>query len=81
MERAIAFLENREGVSAAVEPGVIEHISAACGGDVRKAINAVELLFTAGQRTGNTVSITLSDARSATQRSAMRYDRGGGRPL
>ncbi|MBR6838961.1 MAG: replication-associated recombination protein A, partial [Oscillospiraceae bacterium] len=53
--------------------GVLDHIAAACGGDVRKAINAVELLFSASE---NGV-ITLADAKAITQRSAMRYDREG----
>ena len=30
-------------------PDAIEHIAAACGGDVRKALNTVELLFAAGR--------------------------------
>jgi putative ATPase len=30
-----------------LEDGVLEYISAACGGDVRKAINSVELLMSA----------------------------------
>ena len=77
VERAIRFLEERDGVAAAVEPGVVEHISAACGGDVRKALNAVELLFTAARRTGEQVDITLEDAKAISQRSAMRYDREG----
>ena len=55
------------------EPDALTHISAACGGDVRKAINAVELLFSAAR--GGT--ITLGDTRAITQRSAMRYDREG----
>ncbi len=75
--RAVAFLEEREGLRAQVEPGVVEHIAAACGGDVRKALNAVELLFTAAPRTAEEVNITLEDARAISQRSAMRYDREG----
>ena len=52
---------------------VCAYIAAACGGDVRKAINAVELLVqTAG---GDTV--TMEDAQQAAQRSSVRYDRDG----
>ncbi len=29
------------------EPGVKEHIAQSCGGDIRKALNAVEFLYTA----------------------------------
>ncbi len=75
--RAVDILCRREGVEARLEPGVAELISRSCGGDVRKAINSVELLFSAAPRSGGAVEITLADARSATQRSAMRYDREG----
>jgi len=76
VRRAINFMSEREGVTARNEPGVIEYIAASCGGDVRKAINTVELLFSAGARDGQ-VEISISDAKAISQRSAMRYDRDG----
>ena len=55
-----------------------EHLAASCGGDVRKALNAVELLMTAAPPgPDGALRITLADARAAAQRSAMRYDREG----
>ena len=72
VERAITLLNARREAPLAVEEGVTQRIAAACGGDVRKAMNAVELLFSAS---GDT--ITLADAQAVTQRSAMRYDREG----
>lgn len=77
VRRAIMFMEKRGSVKAKVEDGVVEHIASACGGDVRKAINTVELLFISSERSGDTVSIALEDARMLSQRSAMRYDRDG----
>ena len=85
--RAIGIMEEREGVTAELESGAAEHIAQGCGGDVRKAVNAVELLFSAAPRRGGKVGITLSDVKAVSQRSAMRYDRealsgpasGGGR--
>ena len=59
------------------EDGVVEHIASACGGDVRKAMNAVELLLTSARREGDTLTVTLADAQTVAQRSAMRYDREG----
>ena len=73
VERAAAILNGRRESPLRFEPGVTSRIAAACGGDVRKAINAVELLFSAG-RDG---VVTLADAAAITQRSAMRYDRDG----
>ena len=72
VERAVTLLNARREAPLAVEEGVTQRIAAACGGDVRKAMNAVELLFSAS---GDT--ITLADAQAVTQRSAMRYDREG----
>ena len=60
-----------------IESGVIEHISSACGGDVRKGLNAVEVLAESGASDGETVKVTLEDAKAAAQKSAMRYDREG----
>ena len=71
--RAVDILNARRDTPLRLEDGVAEHIAAACGGGVRKAINAVELLFSAS--TGGTV--TLADAKAISQRSAMRYDRDG----
>ena len=74
VQRAFDILNGRRSESLTVEDGVIRRISQACGGDVRKAINAVELLFaaSAGQDT-----VTLEDAVLISQKSAMRYDRDG----
>ncbi len=72
VRRAVAIENARREKPLTLEEGVTRRIAAACGGDVRKALNAVELLFStsAGQ-------VSLADARDVTQRSAMRYDRDG----
>lgn len=75
--RAINILSQREGLDAELENGVLRHIASACGGDVRKAINSVELLFAAAKRENGKICITMEDAKAISQRSAMRYDREG----
>ena len=77
VRRAICILSEREGVTADVEPGAAEYIASVCGGDVRKSLNAVELLFSAARRAAGKVFLTRSDAEAISQRSAMRYDREG----
>ena len=72
VKRAVRILNGRREAPLALEEGVTRRIAAACGGDVRKAMNAVELLFATASDT-----IILADARDVTQRSAMRYDRDG----
>ncbi len=75
--RAFSLLAGREGETPELEEGVVQRISQSCGGDVRKALNAVELLYSAGERENGRVRISLDDAKAVTQRSAMRYDRDG----
>ncbi len=75
--RAINILAARDGLTPELEDGVLSRVASACGGDVRKAINAVELLFSASRRSEGRIFLTLEDARAITQRSAMRYDREG----
>ena len=77
VRRAVAIASDRFG-EAELEEGVPEHIASSSGGDVRKAVNAVELLFTAAARgEDGRLKITLDDARIAAQKNALRYDRDG----
>lgn len=77
VNRAVAFLEERTALKAQPEEGTLEYIASACGGDLRKAMNAVEVLFSAAMPQGDRFTITLDDARAVTQKSAMRADRDG----
>ena len=77
VKRAVSFLENRNGLRAQPEPGALEYIAGACGGDLRKAMNAVEVLFSAGLPQGDLLVLTLEDAKAVTQKSALRADRDG----
>ena len=77
VKRAVSFMEERTGLTAVPEAGALEYIAGAVGGDLRKAINAVEVLFSAGIPQGDKLPLTLSDARAVTQKSALRADRDG----
>jgi putative ATPase len=77
IRRAVKFLEERNALKAVAEEGALEYIAGACGGDVRKAMNAVEVLFSAANPQGNTITLTLADAKAVTQKSALRADRDG----
>ena len=59
VQRAVKFMEDRTALTAVVEEGALEYIAGACGGDIRKAMNAVEVLFSAGQIQGDQIPITL----------------------
>ena len=77
IDRAVKFLEQRNGVKAQEEPGALAYIAGACGGDVRKALNAIEVLFSASQPKDGVMTLALEDAKMVTQKSAMRADRDG----
>ena len=77
IDRGVSILEGRLGGQLELEEGVREHIASACGGDIRKAMNALELLASAAKREQGKFLVTLDDAKTAAQKSAMRYDREG----
>ena len=74
VRRAVDIMNLRRATPLGFDEGVIARISSSCGGDVRKAINSVELLFSSALGRDK---VTLEDAAAITQRSAMRYDREG----
>ena len=75
--RALRIQQERSSLPLSWEEGVPLQIATACGGDVRKAINAVELLCQAARPQDGALRITKADAAQVAQRSAMRYDRDG----
>ena len=77
VKRAVSFLEDRNGLKAVPEDGALEYIAGACGGDIRKAMNAVEVLFSVGQPEDGQLCLSFNDAKAVTQKSAMRADRAG----
>ncbi len=73
VQRGFRLMEQRLGQAISLEEGVTEQIAFACGGDIRKAMNAIELLCSAGIQQG----VSLEDCKTVAQRSAMRYDKNG----
>ena len=77
LRRAFQLCARERHSKIALEEGVVDHIAQGCGGDVRKGINAVELLCAASPVEDGTMMVSLADAQQASQKSAMRYDREG----
>ena len=78
VRRGFSILQSERETPLRVEEPVYSHIATACGGDVRKAINAVELCVLAGDTAADgSTTVTLETAQQLSQRSAMRYDREG----
>ena len=81
VRRALHILKEERKEEIIADESVIRLIAHSCGGDVRKAINAVELCVMSALPStadGHTVrEITLAAAQQFTQKSAMKYDRSG----
>ena len=77
VKRAVSFMEERTALHAEPEDGTLEYIAQCCGGDLRKAMNAVEVLFSAAVPQNGVISITMEDVKAVTQKSALRADRDG----
>ena len=78
VRRAFSVLEEEGETPLVMEDGVPEQIASACGGDVRKAMNAVELSVLSAEVTAEgTRRVLLENARELTQKSAVRYDKEG----
>ncbi len=75
--RAFRFLEDEQGTPICYDETVVPYIAAGCGGDVRKAVNTVELAVLAGEKTEQGIIVDTAGVQSLTQRSNMRYDREG----
>ena len=75
--RAVDYMAEKTALHVTAQDGALEHIASSCGGDIRKALNAVEAIFIASKTGDTELYVTLDDAKAVTQRSAMRYDRGG----
>ena len=75
--RALLIVKERSQLPFTWEDTVPMTIAAACGGDVRKAINAVELLYQSAKQSNSGLYVTKEDALQLAQCSAMRYDRDG----
>lgn len=77
IDRGYKFLENDSGTLIEVPQEVKEHIAYAAGGDVRKALNFVELsVLSVAPKNGKRV-ITPESVMSLTQKNTFRYDKKG----
>ena len=77
VERAVKLMDEELGGESRFEDGVKEYLAQASGGDVRKALNGVEVLINAAATPDGVRTITMADAKLVAQRSSMRYDRDG----
>lgn len=79
IERAFSVMARDLKCGLDIEDGVIRHVSYGCGGDVRKAINTVELLCLSSKtpKEGEKRIISMANALTLTQKTSLRYDKEG----
>lgn len=75
VKRGFETMSSERNEKYDIENGVIEHISTACAGDVRKSLNSVELCVLSTELIDGVKKITLENAKALTQKSALRYDK------
>ncbi len=76
--RAAKIMAEEQGIEIGFESDeVVDIICKGCGGDVRKALNSVELCVLSSERKDGKMTVLAETARELTQKSAMRYDREG----
>ena len=72
---AFSKLDEGSEIKILLEDGVIDKIASSCGGDMRKAINAVELSYLAAKVKNKKKNITVELVKQVSQKSNMRYDK------
>ncbi len=79
LERAFTVMAEDFKEEFVIEDGVVDHIARGCGGDVRKAVNSVELCVLSSNipDVGQPRKILLETAKAVTQKTTLRYDREG----
>lgn len=77
IRRGFRILAEDSGNEIEVSDDVCRSIAYGCGGDVRKAMNTVELSVLCGDTSDGRIIITEESMSMLVQRSNMRYDRDG----
>lgn len=77
IQRGFRLISEENGIEVIADREVCRIIAFGCGGDVRKAMNTVELAVVCGENQEGRVTITEESLKILSQRSNMRYDRDG----
>ncbi len=78
LERAVLYLQKEYSKTIHVEQSAMTHICHMANGDVRKALNALEIAVLSCASVPETdIFIKVTDAEQATQRASLKYDRDG----
>ena len=77
VKRAAELLEGEKGENCTFTEDAIKQIAHSCGGDVRKALNAVELCYISAKESDSGKVVDAELASELSQKSSFRYDKEG----
>ncbi|SMC36907.1 replication-associated recombination protein A [Papillibacter cinnamivorans] len=77
VRRAFTVISGKEELPLVWDEGIVDAVARSCGGDVRKAVNAAELLAASAAMKDGKRHVRPEDVSAVSQRSSMRYDRDG----
>ena len=78
LERALKDKDNGLGsYNVEIKEDALEHFTNSAQGDIRSALNALELAVLSGENTDGKITITLKDARDTMQQTAFLHDKDG----
>ena len=75
--RAVKLLEQEQNIKIEISDECAQKIASGCGGDVRKAMNALELSVISADEIEGVKTVSLEDVEQLVQKSSMRYDKDG----
>lgn len=73
--RGAELLEKQYNIKIELQPGTAHAIAYACGGDVRKSINTLEVAYLAAKTIEGKKTLCKEDIEQVSQRGALRYDK------
>lgn len=77
IRRGASILGEEQGIEVEITDDAVRRIANGCGGDVRKAMNALELSVIATDCVDGVKRVELETAQQLVQKSALRYDKDG----
>ena len=78
IKRAVSLLSEQMGVTIWVSPDAVSHLAICAGGDVRKALNSVEMLvMSTPPNASGDIKAGEKEALAVTQKKVLRHDRDG----
>ncbi|MBR7164344.1 MAG: replication-associated recombination protein A [Clostridia bacterium] len=78
LKRAVSILEQEMDAAITIEEEALYHVSETAAGDVRKALNSLELCVQAAPISSDgSLTVTLPLAEQCTQKKAFRHDKDG----